>query len=198
MPTLTPKSVAMLILSEDKRKILLQKREDFRVWGAPGGAVEKGETPEAAAIREAFEETGFITQIDGVLGGTVYPQPKLGADLQRVFIGRVIGGKAEDHGWESVAVDWFTFEHLPRNTIRFTRLYLADFLSGAYPITKTVRLPAWYALVLGVLIKLRNARRGTKKLQARLEYFTAETLRNREQKISPLLSASAVKATSAP
>lgn len=157
--SLTPRSVAMLILSEDKRKVLLQKREDFRVWGAPGGGMEQGETPEQAAIREAREETGFITQIDGLLGDYTYPRRRRGADdTQRVFIGHVIGGKAEDHGWESVAVAWFELERLPRNTIRFTRLYLDDFLSGAYPITKSVRLPAWYAALLGGLIWLRNVR----------------------------------------
>ncbi|HQV68799.1 MAG TPA: NUDIX domain-containing protein [Thermoflexales bacterium] len=156
--TPTPKSVAMLILSEDKRKLLLQKREDFRVWGAPGGGMEQGETPEQAAIREAFEETGFITQIDGLLGDYTYNRPGKTNDTQRVFIGRVIGGKAADHGWESVAVDWFDVEQLPRATIRFTRLYVADYLSGAYPIAKSVRLPAWYAMLLGGLIKLRNVR----------------------------------------
>lgn len=152
------KSVAMLVLSEDKRQILLQKREDFRVWGAPGGAVENGETLEAAAIREAFEETGFITQIDGLLGDYTYLRPGRTDDVQRVFIGHVIGGKAEDHGWESVEVGWFELERLPRNTIRFTRLYLTDFLGGAYPITKTVRLPTWYAILLGGLIWMRNVR----------------------------------------
>ena len=43
----------------DKGEVLLQRRGDFGKWGFPGGAVERGETPEMAAIREVKEETGL-------------------------------------------------------------------------------------------------------------------------------------------
>ena len=37
-------------------------------WGLPGGAMELGETIEAAAVRETFEETGLRVQPDALLG----------------------------------------------------------------------------------------------------------------------------------
>ena len=41
----------------EKREVLLQRRGDTNMWGFPGGAIELGETPEMAAIREAKEDT---------------------------------------------------------------------------------------------------------------------------------------------
>ena len=46
------------ILNE-KSEVLLQRRGDTNMWGFPGGAIELGETPEMAVIREVKEETGL-------------------------------------------------------------------------------------------------------------------------------------------
>jgi hypothetical protein len=56
-----------------------------------------------------------------------------------------------------VAVDWFDVGQLPRNTVRFTREYLAD-LGGNLPVKKTQVLPWWYILLLRVGFFFRNIR----------------------------------------
>lgn len=42
-----------------KRDKFLMVRHARRSWEMPGGKVEEGETPEMAAAREFFEETGY-------------------------------------------------------------------------------------------------------------------------------------------
>lgn len=59
-----------------KQLVLRHSAGDLQFWNYPGGKVEHGETPEAAAIREVYEETGihvlklreitsFCLEIDG-------------------------------------------------------------------------------------------------------------------------------------
>lgn len=65
-------------------------------WVLPGGGVEAGETPAAAALREVQEETGFT---DVVLGPVVirhrFQVQFFGHDLDQdewIFLGRTAGG----------------------------------------------------------------------------------------------------------
>ncbi|MBQ9124050.1 MAG: NUDIX hydrolase [Lachnospiraceae bacterium] len=48
-----------VFLFDENGKVLLQKRADDFTWCVPGGSMELGETPEEAARREFFEETGL-------------------------------------------------------------------------------------------------------------------------------------------
>ena len=49
-------------------EVLLQRRGDTNKWGFPGGAIELGETPQMAAIREAKEETGLDVKVGRIIG----------------------------------------------------------------------------------------------------------------------------------
>ena len=53
-----------LINPEDKR-ILLVKHKKFNKWVQPGGHIEDEETPEEAALRETYEETGIKVKLRG-------------------------------------------------------------------------------------------------------------------------------------
>ena len=52
----------------EKGEVLLQRRGDFNKWGFPGGAIELGETPQMAAIREAKVETGLDVEVGNIIG----------------------------------------------------------------------------------------------------------------------------------
>ena len=99
-----------VVIHEDGQRVLLHKREDFRVWALPGGGLENGETPEQGATRETFEETGYHIKIKKLVGQ--YHRPQFD-DLRTVFVGQVVGGKPIERGPETVQVDWFYPEELP-------------------------------------------------------------------------------------
>ena len=55
-------------------RVLLIERTDNGLWSIPGGAQELGETPKAAVIREALEETGVFIEVIGLVG--IYSDPR--------------------------------------------------------------------------------------------------------------------------
>ena len=53
------------IVNPDNRKLLLVKHKEYNKWLQPGGHIENNETPEEAAIREVYEETGIKITLIG-------------------------------------------------------------------------------------------------------------------------------------
>lgn len=72
---LDPKLVACSIVEMDGSIVLLrrgiQPRKGF--WVMPGGFVDRGETVQAAALRETEEECGLRTRIKDLMGVYSYP-----------------------------------------------------------------------------------------------------------------------------
>ncbi|WP_112180498.1 NUDIX hydrolase [Paraliobacillus zengyii] len=73
-------SVAAIIRNEDN-EILFQYPKESEHWSLPSGAIEPGETPAQALIREVWEETGLTVKpyrLIGLFGGEdfrfTYPQ----------------------------------------------------------------------------------------------------------------------------
>jgi ADP-ribose pyrophosphatase YjhB (NUDIX family) len=53
-------------------RVLLVKSASAAVWGLPAGAIDLGEAPKEAVVREVFEETNLrveAVRIAGVFGG---------------------------------------------------------------------------------------------------------------------------------
>jgi 8-oxo-dGTP diphosphatase len=72
--------------------LLIERRFEPLGWALPGGFVEVGETVEAAAVREAGEETGLDVELVELLG--VYSDPARdprGHTVSVVFTGRARG-----------------------------------------------------------------------------------------------------------
>jgi 8-oxo-dGTP pyrophosphatase MutT (NUDIX family) len=64
-------SVTILVRDEQDH-LLLVRQSDPPIWSTPGGAIEPGEVPADAAVREVWEETGLqvdLTHLVGAFGG---------------------------------------------------------------------------------------------------------------------------------
>jgi 8-oxo-dGTP pyrophosphatase MutT (NUDIX family) len=61
-------SVSIAVRHAADGRVLMARHREGDVWLLPGGAIEPGETPEQAAIREMREETGLIVRLTGLIG----------------------------------------------------------------------------------------------------------------------------------
>ncbi len=146
----------IIVFNDDYTEVLLVKREDFRVWVGPGGHIEEGETAEEAARREAWEETGFRIELDRYIGE--YSRPQL-ASCVHAYAGHVVDGDGTNHSWESVDVQWFKLDQLPKRTLSFTREIIEDACSASeLPVERTQLLPKRLLVVILFGLKLRNLR----------------------------------------
>ncbi len=69
-PSRWPRAAASAALIRDGAVLLVERGSPpFEgMWSLPGGAIEAGETAEAAAVREVREETGLDARIAGLAG----------------------------------------------------------------------------------------------------------------------------------
>ena len=64
-------NIAVCIIIHNKKLLLMQRPKDKMLgglWEFPGGKIEKGESSEAAVVREVFEETGLRIKSPKCLG----------------------------------------------------------------------------------------------------------------------------------
>jgi 8-oxo-dGTP diphosphatase len=86
--------------------VLIERRNPPYGWAIPGGFVDIGESVEAAAIREAEEETGLRVRLTALLG--VYSDPHRdprGHTVSAVYVAEAVGEpRAQDDAKALVVV----------------------------------------------------------------------------------------------
>ena len=92
-------SVSVLPVDDTRRVLLVRHAGHDDGWGTLGGAIEPGESPAAAAVREAREEISAdiqILRLLDVLGGpeyqVTYPNGDRVAYVTAVYEARIISG----------------------------------------------------------------------------------------------------------
>ena len=130
-------SSSVLPMDETGRVLLVRHAGHHDGWAVLGGAVEIGESPAEAAIREAREEIGVevqLTRLLGVLGGpdyeVTYPNGDRTAYVTAAYEARIIDGTpVADHD-ELSDVAWFTREEL--SAVPLSRLARALLTATGY------------------------------------------------------------------
>ena len=127
-------SAGVLITEEDGRVWLYEPANHFGGYSTTisKGRVEKGDTVQQAALREAYEELGLVAEITGYLGdyeGSV--------TNTRLYKGKRIGGAPWEHDFESAEVRLVTPETAATlfNTER-DQMILADLTGNQEPLEK--------------------------------------------------------------
>jgi 8-oxo-dGTP pyrophosphatase MutT (NUDIX family) len=150
-----------VVLSDDRQQVLLLRREVFILWDLPGGAIEQGEDPANAAVRETREESGYRIEIERPVGRylcqSVY---EAGDQLTYVFRARVVGGKPKFYGLETTGLRWFPVNALPRSIEPLQRQMIEDALADLpEPVERRIDFARWKlypARVLFFVMRWRN------------------------------------------
>jgi len=111
-PLLAADAIIELVDRPGRPIVLIERRNPPPGYAIPGGFVDVGETVEAAAVREAAEETGLTVRLTALLG--LYSDPARdprGHTVTAVYVAEARGDpRAMD---DARAVGVFTLDALP-------------------------------------------------------------------------------------
>lgn len=125
-----------IILNAAQNKVLLVKRKDTPIWVLPGGGIEKGESPEAALIREIQEETAL--QIEILRKCAEYTPINRLARSTHVFICKIVSGEMALSS-ETNGIGFYPVINLPKTFFFPHALWLKEALSQKFiqrPLTE--------------------------------------------------------------
>lgn len=101
-----------IIIASGDRVVLIERRHEPPGWALPGGFVDYGETLEAAAVREAREETGL--ELSALQQFRAYSDPARDPrqhNISMVFTAR--GSGTLHAGDDARTARWFPIDALP-------------------------------------------------------------------------------------
>ncbi|HEX6500479.1 MAG TPA: NUDIX domain-containing protein [Micromonosporaceae bacterium] len=128
------------VVRNDAGQVLLIRRSDNGRWSLPAGAVDPGEQPADAVVREVYEETGVHVAVQRLGGAAthrvVYPNGDVCEYLNVWFDCRAVGGEPRVNDGEATDVRWYDPDDLPE---------LHDWSMLRIDTTRDPQAPAWYA-----------------------------------------------------
>jgi 8-oxo-dGTP diphosphatase len=106
------------IVFNDHEEVLLHRTADYGRWFLPGGALDPGELPADAIVREVWEETGIEVipeHLSGVYSEPLitYPNGDQVMYISLAFRCVPIGGTLQAHDDESLEIRYFPIDALP-------------------------------------------------------------------------------------
>jgi mutator protein MutT len=116
------------IVRNEAGEILFQNKGNGEKWSLPAGAIELGEAPAEAVVREVWEETGLYVKavnLLGVFGGKdfryEYPNGHKVEYVVFVFDCQVQGGDLNPIDNETTELRFFSVDHMPELALPYPK-----------------------------------------------------------------------------
>lgn len=125
-PLLAADAIIELINVSGNPIVLIERKNEPYGWAIPGGFVDVGESLEAAAVREAKEETCLDVELTALLG--LYSNPARdprGHTVTAVYVAQSTGTPVAAD--DAKTLDLFTLDRLPSPLAFDHQLVLADY-----------------------------------------------------------------------
>lgn len=107
----TPRA-RVVVLNEHNELLLTKSWTGVQKWELPGGGVSRRETPQQAAARELYEETGIAVEHDMLVFTKVIGRDYT-AHIYYVYVQKTDLPKKQHNTHEITALQWFSVDMLP-------------------------------------------------------------------------------------
>jgi len=125
---LRPVTLGVRVMMIDKDQVLLVRHTYMDGWFMPGGGVERGETLDYAARREAHEETGAMLNNLSLVGAyTNFTEWKSDHNILFLSTDFTING---EHDLEIAEIRFFPLNALPADLMPGHRRRLEEYQAG--------------------------------------------------------------------
>ena len=124
------KTLGVRTIVLEGHSVLLVRHTYLPGWHFPGGAVDRGESTEAAAVRELREEAAVVCHERPILFGFYRNHSHGGRDHVACYVVRSFSAAPHRPDWEIAEVGFFPRDSLPDGTSRATRARLAELFEG--------------------------------------------------------------------
>jgi 8-oxo-dGTP diphosphatase len=135
-------AVAAVIQDPAGRVLMCQQSQGHRLWGLPGGTINRGESPLRAVVRDVRQETGTDVEIVDLLGMYQLTGDGCGEDLPDVlvYVFRAnLNGEATLNAPGRIRrLAWQDPEDLPRPVTATTVTALGDMAAGRSGVLRVV------------------------------------------------------------
>ena len=129
----------VVLTRNNREEVFLVKRSDFPVWECQGGGVEDSESFEEAAIREAYEETGFKIKL--VRKVAEYKSTKRQETTSHVYEGKYVSGEYKPE-YSGCLGKWFDINKLPFRMTATRRMMIKDCITNNKDLLLKHEIPA--------------------------------------------------------
>jgi len=130
---LRPVTIGIRLAPIKQEQVVLVRHTYQPGWHFPGGAMNRGETPLEAAVREAHEEAGIVVEATSELLGIYSSFAEGKSDHVIVYVCSAFRlGEASDR-WEIAECRAFPLRDLPSSVAAGTRRRIEEYLTGNGP-----------------------------------------------------------------